>query len=214
MKKINAIVLAVFVVAVSAFTFRNINNPAPDVNEGAKVEAGIYEANIKSSKVSWIGRKIAYSHNGTVELANGSLEFDDNGLTGGSFEFDMTTIKNLDVTDKEKNAKLVGHLKSDDFFSVESYPKVSFKITSVSKEVKGDSNYKISGDLTIKGTTHPLSFPAKIDGKGKKVTASAKMTFDRAKYNVKFQSGTFFENLGDKAIYDDVEMEVSLVANK
>ena len=214
MKKINVIILSVFVTAISAFTFNSVNKTTPDANNGSKIAAGVYEANVKSSKVAWLGRKIAYSHNGTVDLANGSLEFDGNGLTGGSFEFDMTTIKNLDVTDKKKNAKLVGHLKSDDFFSVKSHPKVSFKITSVNKEANGDNNYKITGDLTIKGITHPLSFPAKIEGNGNKVNASAKMTFDRAKYNVKFQSGSFFENLGDKAIYDDVEMEVSLVASK
>ena len=214
MKKINVMILSVFVIAVSAFTFNSVNNSTPDLDADSKVEAGIYDANVKSSKVAWIGRKIAYSHNGTVELANSSLEFDGKGLTGGSFEFDMNTIKNLDIEDKKKNAKLVGHLKSDDFFSVKNHPKVSFNITSVSKEANGDNNYKITGDLTIKGITHPLTFPAKIKASGNAVNASAKMTFDRAKYNVKFQSGTFFENLGDKAIYDDVEMEVSLVANK
>lgn len=214
MKKIKIIILSVFVIAVSAFTFNSVNNSTPDLNDDLKVEAGIYEANVKSSKVTWVGRKIAYSHNGTVELAKGSLEFEGNGLSGGSFEFDMNTIKNLDIEDKKKNTKLVGHLKSDDFFSVEKHPKVSFNITSVSKEASGDSNYKITGDLTIKGITHPLTFPAKIEANGNTVNASAKMIFDRAKYNVKFQSGTFFENLGDKAIYDDVEMEVSLVANK
>ncbi|MCG8321380.1 MAG: YceI family protein [Cytophagales bacterium] len=214
MKKINLIILSVIVIAVSAFTFNSVNKSTPDVKNDLKIEAGIYEANVKSSKITWLGRKVTSSHNGTVELASGSLEFDGNGLTGGTFELDMTTIKNIDLTDKKKNAKLVGHLKSDDFFSVKSHPKATFKITSVSRKKKGDNNYKIAGDLTIKGITHPLSFPAKIEGNGNTVNALAKMTFDRAKYNVKFQSGSFFENLGDKAIYDDIEMEVSLVANK
>lgn len=214
MKKINLIILSVIVIAVSAFTFNSVNKSTPDVKNDLKIEAGIYEANVKSSKITWLGRKVTSSHNGTVALASGSLEFDRNGLTGGTFELDMTTIKNIDLTDKKKNAKLVGHLKSDDFFSVKSHPKATFKITSVSRKKKGDNNYKIAGDLTIKGITHPLSFPAKIEGNGNTVNALAKMTFDRAKYNVKFQSGSFFENLGDKAIYDDIEMEVSLVANK
>ena len=214
MKKINLIILSVIVIAVSAFTFNSVNKSTPDVKNDLKIEAGIYEANVKSSKITWLGRKVTSSHNGTVALASGSLEFDGNGLTGGTFELDMTTIKNIDLTDKKKNAKLVGHLKSDDFFSVKSHPKATFKITSVSRKKKGDHNYKIAGDLTIKGITHPLSFPAKIEGNGNTVNALAKMTFDRAKYNVKFQSGSFFENLGDKAIYDDIEMEVSLVANK
>lgn len=214
MKKINLIILSVIVIAVSAFTFNSVNKSTPDVKNDLKIEAGIYEANVKSSKITWLGRKVTSSHNGTVELASGSLEFDGNGLTGGTFELDMTTIKNIDLTDKKKNAKLVGHLKSDDFFSVKSHPKATFKITSVSRKKKGDNNYKIAGDLTIKGITHPLSFPAKIEGNGNTVNALAKVTFDRAKYNVKFQSGSFFENLGDKAIYDDIEMEVSLVANK
>ena len=214
MKKINVIILSVIVVAVSAFTFNSVKESTPEVKSNSKVEAGIYEANVKSSKVTWLGKKIAYSHSGTVELASGNLKFDGKGLAGGTFEMDMTTIKNVDITDAKKNAKLVGHLKSDDFFSVEKHPRASFKITSVKKEKKGGNNYKISGDLTIKGITHPLSFPAKIEGNGDTVNANAKIVFDRAKYNVKFQSGSFFENLGDKAIYDDIEMEVALVANK
>ena len=214
MKKINVIILSVVVIAISAFTFNRVSNSTPEFTDDSKVKAGIYEANVKSSKVGWIGRKITSSHNGTVELERGSLEFDNNGLKGGSFELDMTTIKCLDLTDKKKNAKLVGHLKSDDFFSVEKHPKVTFVITSVKKQKKGTDNYDITGDLTIKGITHPLSFPAKIEGKGDKVNASATMKFDRAKYKVKFQSGSFFENLGDKAIYDDIEMDVALVTSK
>ncbi|MDN5213803.1 YceI family protein [Fulvivirgaceae bacterium BMA12] len=216
MKKINLIILSVLFIAVgSAFTFSQFNTPTPSNNDDlVEIEAGAYNVDTKATTVGWIGRKIAYSHNGTVGLANGVLEFSDSGLSGGSFKLDMNSIKNIDLTDQKKNAKLVGHLKSADFFSVKDHPTVSFKITSVEKKADGDNNYKISGDLTIKGITHPLSFPAKIQSKGGEVTASAKMTFDRAKYNVKFQSGSFFENLGDKAIYDDVEMEVSLVARK
>ncbi len=217
MKKINLIILSVLFIAVgSAFTFSQFNTTTPNYNNDdlVEIEAGAYNVDTKATTVGWVGRKIAYSHNGTVEVANGVLEFSDSGLSGGSFKLDMNSIKNIDLTDKKKNDKLVGHLKSGDFFSVKDHPTVSFKITSVEKKADGDNNYKISGDLTIKDITHPLSFPAKIQANGGEVTASAKMTFDRAKYNVKFQSGSFFENLGDKAIYDDVEMEVSLVARK
>lgn len=213
MKKINLMLIAMAIVATSAFSLK-IKEANKNISFDVNVEEGTYKVDTKSSTVGWVGKKIAYGHNGTVDLAGGQLVFEANGLTGGSFKFDMTTIKNIDLEDPKKNAKLVGHLKSDDFFSVKQHPTVSFTITSVEKAQDGDNNYKITGDLAIKGITHPLSFGAKVTENGGNISASAKLTFDRSKYNVKFQSGSFFENLGDKAIYDDIEMNVSLVAKK
>ncbi|MDN5201036.1 YceI family protein [Fulvivirgaceae bacterium BMA10] len=210
MIKKSFLILGVATLIFSAFTLKEVELASHE----SVVTDGTYKVNAESSSVAWLGRKIAYGHNGTVDLAGGSLVFANSVLTSGSFEIDMTTIKNLDLDDAGKNKKLVGHLKSDDFFSVKKFPKATFKITSAKKEKSEHGNYMITGDLTIKGITHPLTFAANVEENGGKVIADAKMTFDRAKYNVKFQSGSFFENLGDKAIYDDIEMTIKLVAEK
>ena len=178
------------------------------------IKTGTHTVDVKASQVTWMGSKIAYGHKGSVDLKSGSLIVENGTLTGGSFEIDMTTIKNLDLTDEEKNAKLVGHLKSKDFFNVKKHPSASFEITSAKQEQSEGGNYMISGDLTIKGTTEPLSFPAQVDIDGDKVTAKANMKFDRSKYDVRYGSGSFFDNLGDKLINDDIEMGISLVASQ
>jgi polyisoprenoid-binding protein YceI len=204
------IALAALLVA-TAFTLKTADKKT--TKSVSEFENGSYTVDTENSEVEWVGRKIAYSHNGTLELASGTLEFSGDQLVGGKFDFDMTSIKNNDIEDAGKNAKLVGHLKSDDFFSVEKFPTATFKITNVT-EASGDATHQITGDLTIKGITHPLTFDANVKEVNGTITAEADLTFDRSKYDVKFSSGSFFENLGDKAIYDDVEMAVNLVAKK
>lgn len=168
------------------------------------------EIDLKESQVEWKGKKLTGEHYGTISLKSGQLLLDGNKLTGGSFEIDMTSINNTDLTDEDSNKKLVGHLKSEDFFSVENHPTSKFEITKV--EHKGGEKYNLTGNLTIKGITHPISFPATVSNKGGKVIAVADMKFDRSKYDVKYGSKSFFDNIGDKVIYDEVEMKVNLVS--
>lgn len=109
--------------------------------------------------------------------------------------------------------KLVGHLKADDFFGVEKYPTSTFVITKVSPAAAGTIN--VSGNLTIKGITKPLSFPASLSVKGNTVTASAKgVTVDRTKYDIRYGSKSFFDSIGDKAIDDEFTLDITLVASK
>jgi polyisoprenoid-binding protein YceI len=169
------------------------------------------EVDITASKVEWKGKKLIGEHVGNVSLKSGQLSFEGSILKGGSFVLDMNSITNLDLTDAGYNKKLVNHLKSEDFFSVNNFPTANFEITKA--EQKGGDNYLITGNLTIKGITHPLSFPAKISNKDGIVTAIAEMKFDRSKYNVKYGSKSFFENIGDNIIYDDVEMKINLITS-
>lgn len=199
------------ILVVSAFTLKTADTE--NNTTASKVDNGSYTVDTQASEVKWTGKKIAYGHFGTLNIASGSLVFSGDALTGGKFDFDMNSIKCDDIEDADKNAKLIGHLKSDDFFSVKDHPVSSFVITKVEK-ASGDANYKITGDLSIKGITHPLTFDAMLKDNDGTINATAKLTFDRAKYEVKFQSGTWYENLGDKAIYDDIEMEIKLVAKK
>lgn len=175
-------------------------------------KATTLNVDIKKSTVAWHGKKVTGEHNGTVELNKGNLIFDGKKLTGGLIEVDLTSIKNLDVTDEGYRNKLVGHLKSDDFFNVEKYPTATLKITKATP--KGGNQYDLTGDLTIRGKTAPVTFPATVTLDGNNATATATVVVDRSKYDVKYGSKSFFENIGDKMIYDEFDLKVNLVATK
>jgi polyisoprenoid-binding protein YceI len=177
------------------------------------VEKTSQKVNTSKSTVVWNGYKVLGSHTGNVNLKNGALEFDSkNNLTGGSFELDMKSIVCNDLTGGTAD-KLVGHLKSDDFFSVEKFPTSKFVITSAKKKGTGNT-YTVTGNLTIKGITHPVTFDADVVSRGNNSTATAKIVVDRTKYDVRYGSGKFFDNLGDSAINDNFDLVVSIESAK
>ena len=165
----------------------------------------------KSSTLHWVGEKLGGSHNGSIDIKSGSLELNGNTISGGSFEIDMTSITCADISNEEYNAKLVGHLKSNDFFAVSKHKTANFVITKA--EANGH-NYTITGNLTIKGIVQEVSFPAHVHASDDKIEATAEFKIDRTKWDIKFKSASFFDNLGDNFIYDDIQLKVKLVANK
>ncbi len=171
---------------------------------------GNYEADTSQSTVAWLGKKVTGQHNGQIDLKEANLEIKKGKLTGGSFVIDMSSITCEDLKDEEYNQKLVGHLKSDDFFGVEKYPTSKFVIKSVKH--KGGNDYEVTGDITIKETTETINFPATVTVDGDNVKASAKVTIDRSKFDVRYGSKSFFDDLGDKMIYDDFELDIDIVA--
>lgn len=167
------------------------------------VEKEKKEIKTDESKVVWKGYKVTGSHEGTINIQSGTLVFEGNKLVGGEFVIDMTTINTTDLTGEYKE-KLDGHLKSDDFFGVSNHPTAKLVFDEV--EASGKNAYHIKGDLTIKGKTHPVNFSLSIYGN--KATASLKI--DRVKYDVKYGSTSFFDNLKDKAIYDEFDLVADL----
>ncbi|WP_343487814.1 YceI family protein [Allomuricauda sp. d1] len=161
------------------------------------------EVNTEKSTVTWKGYKVTGSHHGTIALKSGALEFDGEKLIGGEFVVDMSTLTNNDLEGDYKG-KLEGHLKSDDFFGVQSHPTSKLVFTDVNAD--GKNSYKVTGDLTIKGITKPVTFDVSVYGS----KATATLTVDRSKYDVRYGSGSFFDNLGDKTIYDDFELVADL----
>lgn len=161
------------------------------------------EIKIKESNITWVGKKVTGSHTGNINLKNGFFNVEDGTPVGGEFVMDMTSINVTDLTGENK-AKLEGHLKSDDFFGIEKYPTAKLIITSISK--KEDDNYGVVANLTIKEETHPVTF----DLNWSENAASTKLTIDRSKYNVRYGSGSFFDNLGDNTIYDNFDLQVDL----
>lgn len=170
-------------------------------------QATTAQVDLTQSQIVWKGRKVTGAHEGTILLKSGKLEFADGALTGGYFEIDMTTIVVTDLTGGTAD-KLKGHLESDDFFGVANYPSALFRITEVApRGTPGD--YKITGEATIKGKTREVRFLANVDQKGGMATAD--ITLDRTDYDIRYGSGSFFSNLGDKTIYDDFDLQVKLV---
>ncbi|MCB0374527.1 MAG: YceI family protein [Sinomicrobium sp.] len=155
------------------------------------------------SRIVWKGYKVTGSHEGTIALKEGALVFEGEKLAGGEFTVDMTTLGSTDLEGRSKE-KLDGHLKSDDFFGVEKYPTAILKITKVSP--KGKNSYNVTGDLTIKDKTHPVTFDMSVYGS----KANATLKVDRSKYDVRYGSGSFFDNLGDRTIYDEFDLVVDL----
>ncbi|HQW02847.1 MAG TPA: YceI family protein [Saprospiraceae bacterium] len=169
---------------------------------------GDLKVNTAASKVEWIGRKVTGKHNGTINIKEGVLQIKDGILLGGSFVIDMTSIKVLDMTG-EYAAKLEGHLKSDDFFAADAYPTSKLIITQAN--AKGDGQFEIKGNLTIRDVTKEVTFMTQLTPDGKKYKATTNITIDRSNYNVKYGSGSFFEGLGDKTIYDEFDLAITLI---
>lgn len=161
------------------------------------------QVKVGESTVTWKGYKVTGSHEGTLVLKSGYLEMDGQKLTGGEFVVDMTSLSNSDL-EGESKGKLEGHLKSDDFFGVATYP--TAKLVFKSATPMNKNSYTVKGDLTIKGITKPVTLV--ISMFENKATATLKV--DRAKYDVKYGSGSFFDNLGDKTIYDEFDLVVDL----
>lgn len=172
-----------------------LNNPTEIVEK---------EVVISESKIEWTGYKVLGNHTGEIRIKSGNLDFDGDALVGGNFVIDMSTISATDLKGKQA-ANLVGHLSSPDFFNIEEYPEATFEITKVvSRGQAGD--YKIVGDLAIKGKSKSISFNTMI----KDNVATAKTTIDRTDFDVKYGSGSFFDGLGDKTIYDEFDLNISL----
>jgi polyisoprenoid-binding protein YceI len=162
----------------------------------------IERKDIKEGTITWTGKKIIGSHTGTINLTSGYLEMDGDALVGGMFEVDMTSITNTDL-DPDYQAKLVGHLKSSDFFAVEEFPTATLVIKDVQKK---ENTYNVMGDLTIKGITETVNFEIVMSTSA----ASATVVIDRTKFGIRYGSGDFFDNLGDKAISNNFELDVMI----
>lgn len=194
---IKTLLLAVVVLSASAFTAVTVEN---------------YKASVEKSTITWKGYKVTGQHAGTVNLKSGDLEFNGDQLAGGSFAIDMTSITVTDLKGEYKG-KLEGHLKSPDFFGVDKHPTATFVITRViPKGTPGD--YKVIGNMTIKNITKEIKFFANVKNVNGQKVAKADLVIDRSDYDVRYGSGSFFDNLGDKTIYDEFDISIEMVAGK
>ncbi len=156
------------------------------------------------SNVTWVGKKVTGQHSGTIDIKEGTLVFIKNKLKGGTIVVDMASINTTDLKKGEGKEDLDGHLKADDFFGTAKFPtsKIDFKLISDN----GKGSYTVTANMTIKDVTAPVKFDILVKGK----TATTTFNVDRTKYGIKYGSGNFFENLGDKTISDEFELKVAL----
>ena len=172
------------------------------------IREGNYTVNVDSSTIKWTGKEITTdSHYGTLGLKQGAVEVSTAGIVSGNVVVDMNSIQCLDMTGRGKT-KLEGHLRSDDFFGVQSYPEAALSFTSLSAETSGEIHF--TGDLTIKNITHPITFSGLIHQSGNNYSATINFSFDRTLYDVKYRSGKYFKDLGDKLILDDIDISAKI----
>jgi polyisoprenoid-binding protein YceI len=170
------------------------------------IKDDIYTVDVERSTIEWSAKKVGGGHAGTVKIAGGNLIYTGKALKSGSFQMNMSSITS-------DNARVTNHLKSDDFFSTEKNPMSKFEITKVTSA--GTDRVNITGNLSIKGFTHPVTFPATVkQQKGVLVAVASGIRVDRTKYDIKFRSKTFFGDIGDKAIDDEFELSINLTAKK
>jgi len=196
MKSINFKSLGVFVLALSLTT---------------AAFAATQKVDVTKSVVNWTGKKVTGEHHGTIAIKEGNLEVNNGKIKGGKIVMDMPSIADIDQTDAAMNAKLIGQLKSADFFEVVTFPTSQLDITKA--EANGNS-YTFTGNMTIKGLTNPITFTATSSKEGKNMVYKGTIKIDRSKYNVRYGSKSFFNNLGDKVINDEFILDFNLVVTE
>ena len=161
----------------------------------------------KESVVAWKGSSVEGAHTGYVYISKGELMIENGQLMGGTVEVDMSTIEG---DDHRSDNNLIKHLKDPDFFDVKKFPISTIAITKVAS-INGE-NKNVTGNLTIKGITHPVTFPAKMEVKDGIVKANGKLVIDRTLWDVRYNSGKFYDNLADKTISDSIEFQIKIIA--
>lgn len=174
--------------------------------------AQTFKVDPAATKITYLGKKVTGEHTGNLTVKNGNLVVANDVLTGGEVVVDMNTLTSTDITDKDYNAKYVGHMKSPDFFDTAKYPESKLTIKSSKKTDKG---LEVKGDLTMVGQTKPVTFTVtdwkKTDSE---VKGKSTLTLNRTQWGLKYGSASFFKSIGDKAINDDFTLTVDLTAKK
>ena len=175
---------------------------------------GKYEVDVSKSKIEWVGEKVTGEHSGDLSFKSGEIVMAGHGLASANFVIDMTTVDCTDL-EGESAEDLESHLRAKDFFHTKTFPEATITLVSAKQQPPDDSdnNFFVKASLTIKGITHEISFPLLLKLADNKVTLKAIVVFDRTKWGIHYKSKSVFDDLGDRFIYDDIRLNVSLVAN-
>ena len=165
----------------------------------------------ENSSIEWVGEKVSGAHSGYINLQNAFFLFEEEKFVGGEFNIDMNSIKCTDIENPKYAAKLEEHLKDPDFFNSSKYPNSNFNITNI---IFDGTSYMITGDITIKEISQEITFPAQFENDGDLFHATASLKIDRTKHDIKYGSGSFFDDLGDRMIYDEFTLKIHLQGSK
>ena len=208
----------IFIIILASLFFLNCEGKEKDsqsatsINNNSKAKNSPvtqHSVDLEKSSIKWVGRKLASSHDGTIQISSGNIEMRGDEFHSAEFIVDMTTIINSDIENEKYRSKLEGHLKNEDFFNVDSFPESKLKVTNSTK--LHDDKYNFKGDLTIKGITHSVDFEGKLIKAENKFSSIIQLVFDRTLWEIQYGSGKFFDDLGDRMILDDVELEIFIV---
>lgn len=209
MKKITLSLAALALLAAFVFSSCKSETPTEEVVEVTEETtsgiSGEFTVDTAASSVNWLAKKVTGEHFGSVQVADGKFSLTNNALTAGTIIIDMTSIVVEDIEDAEMNAKLAGHLNSEDFFNTAVHNVATLNIIAAD-----ESNAK--AELTIKDVTETVKFPVRIFEEDGKVHVTGELKVDRTLYGIQYGSGKFFENLGDKAIDDVFTLKFNIVA--
>ena len=204
-----ALLTLIFALDLSSSSKKNTENEPSYL----QLNKGDYNILLEKSELFWIGKKITLkAHSGTLQFKEGTISINDDGAIYCNITIDMTSINNTDMKGKWKR-KLEEHLKSADFFSVDEYPIAQVSFYSTRSNGRGNK-INFNGDLTIKGITHQISFTVNLLQSNPSLKVQTSLSFDRSKYDVQYHSGTFYENLGNKLILDNISLDILIVAMK
>ncbi|MEQ8715915.1 MAG: YceI family protein [Cyclobacteriaceae bacterium] len=204
----------------------------------ATASAETFTVDTNLSKVTWNGYKPTGKHNGTINISDGSIAVEGSAISSASFTIDITSLTVLDIpADDESNGKLTGHLMSDDFFDAENHPTATFEVVDVaeyaadmaiedkeqfeteftpasaSEIMVANPTHMITGNLTMRGVTKSVSFPAAVTLADGGVTATANFNIDRTAWNLAYgDEANAVDKAKDKFIYNTVNVGFELTA--
>jgi polyisoprenoid-binding protein YceI len=213
---ISLAIVAVFVACGGSEKKTVDANPEAEAAQASQTSA-TYEVDGAASQLNWMGENVVAGkkHVGTLSIKDGSLSVEGENITAGEFMVDMNSMV---VTDEgmpeDMKAKLAGHLSSDDFFNASNYPNASFSITKVMPSQAEGATHDISGNLTIRDKTKEITIPAQVSMEGNMIKATSQFAFNRADFDVKYGSSSFFDLAKDKIISDEIEVNLTLMARK
>jgi len=212
---------------------------ATDAQEVSQAEGSTLTLNSEASKIAWMGYKPTGQHRGVIPATNGTVTVNGTEVTGGSFSFDITALEIHDLEEgTENHGKLKNHLQSDDFFDAANHPTATFEITAVepftAEDIVTDEeqfasentpkanselspeapNYWVSGNLTMRGTTKNIKFPATINVADGVVTAKAGFNIDRTDWGLAYgDEASVADKAKDKFVYNNVGLVLDVKAN-
>jgi len=190
--------------------------PPERLGQTVDLEDHLYAVNTDDSVIGWTGRNANGKHHGTLKLSKGEIQVR-KGAIQGTFEIDMTTIKNKDLEGDPLQPVLIAHLLSDDFFFVKMFPKASFILDAarvVESPTLSSPNFEVQGTLELRGVKADIRFPATVNRREDgSVSIEAHFDMDRTRWNVLYGSSRFFEHLGMHLVYDLITIELRISAH-